>query len=357
MKFEPNFLGTGIGSLPYREADKAMRLIREYMGYIPHWPQLPHLGEEEGFVEQFVAPLMELGIVVSKEGRLFFDNGQPDWADKMTRFYSLFLAAQEDEQEAKEFFRFTEKSAAGFYYFMEDMAKYGTGDARYVKGQISGPVTLGFRLTDQNRRAIYYDEQLRDILVKTLALQGFWQAKAMAGFGVPVIIFVDDPGLYAYGASTHITLKREDIITDLKVIYEVIRSAGALAGTHSCAGMDWSILFEAGVDIVSFDAYEYFNTMQSYPGEAKEFINRGGVFAWGIVPTSEKVWDESVDTLEEKINQCLDFFAAKGIDRQKLIRQSMVTPSCGTGTLSTETAERIYQLTGLLSERMRGQQV
>lgn len=354
MSFRPDCLATGIGSLPFEAPEKAMQIIRDKVGIIPHWPQLPHLGNDEGFVEQFVAPLKKLGIVVEEGVKLFFDNGQPDWPDKMTEFYSVYLAALEEDEQAREFFAFPPSSAAGFYYFLEDMQKRGTGPAQYVKGQISGPITLGFRLTDQNKRAIYYDEQLRDILVKTLALQGYWQAKKMATLGLPVIIFVDDPGLYAYGASTHITLTREDIIADLKTIYEAIHQAGALAGTHCCAGTDWSILMEAGADIVNFDAYEYFTSMQSYVRELKDFFARGGILAWGIVPTVNNVVNETLDSLYNKFIEEVNYFVEKGINRETILQQSLITPSCGTGTLTPDLAEIVYNLTQELSIKLRG---
>lgn len=353
MSFRPDCLATGIGSLPFSQPEKAMNIIRDKMGTIPHWPQLPHMGNDEGFVEQFVSPLMKLGIVVEEGVKLFFDNGQPDWPDKMTEFYSMYLAAQEDDEQARNFFAFPASSAAGFYYFLEDMKKRGTGPAQYVKGQISGPITLGFRLTDQHKRSIYYDEQLRDILVKTLALQGYWQAKKMAELGLTVIIFVDDPGLYAYGASTHITLTRDDIIADLKTIYEVIHEAGALVGTHCCAGTDWSMLMEAGADIVNFDANEYFTSMQSYVRELKDFFARGGVLAWGIVPTVSDVANETVDSLYEKFIQEVNYFVDKGMDRETILHQSLITPSCGTGTLTPDLAERVYNLTDELSKKLR----
>ncbi|HWI54442.1 MAG TPA: hypothetical protein VNT57_02010, partial [Desulfobacteria bacterium] len=217
------------------------------------------------------------------------------------------------------------------------------------------PLTVGLALTDQDRKAIYYNPQGRDVLIKTLALQGLNQAKSLAKFGLPVIVFVDDPGLYASGQSTFITLKKEEIITELNSIYDGIQHAGAVAGTHSCAGMDWSILFESKVDIVSFDAFNYFTSVVSYIDELKGFMDRGGCLAWGIVPTNaEQLVHQNVDSLEAVLNEHFAYLERKGFDREVLIRQAMITPSCGTGTLPLELAFGAHEFTKNLAQKLRG---
>jgi len=192
------------------------------------------------------------------------------------------------------------------------------------------------------------------VLIKTLALQGLNQVKSLARFGLPVIVFVDDPGLSASGQSTFITLKKDEIVSELNSIYEAIRSGGGIAGTHSCAGMDWSILFDSEVDIVSFDAFEYFSTVSSYMDELKVFLKRGGILAWGIVPTfGDKITTQSVDSLEAKLVENMSYLINKGIDRRVLLEQSMLTPSCGTGTLSLDLSIKVHQMTRDLSEKLK----
>lgn len=353
MKIQAFCRATGIGSVPHIDPTAAVAFIFKYLPEIPHWPQLPNSGPEEGFLNQFVGPLLRLGLVVEKEGKSFFDTDQQDWGAKLAEFYTLYLAAAEGDTEALDFFAFPKESARGFYHMTEYLAKNGTGAARYLKGQVSGPLTVGLAMTDQNRRAAYYNDQARDVLVKTLALQGMWQARTLGKFGLPVIVFVDDPSLTCYGQSTYITLQREQIIEELNGIFAMIHAGGALAGSHVCAGTDWSILFESDLEIVNFDAYEYFTTVASYPQEIKNYLERGGVLAWGIVPTSDKVVGEDAASLLWRFDENINLLAAKGVDRQMLLAQALITPSCGTGTLSMELAEKIYRLTAEISARLR----
>lgn len=355
MKFKPNCLATGIGSVPHTNPDEAVSFVYSYFKEVPYWPQLPARSTDEGFINQFIAPLLEIGLVVEKAGKYFFDTEQEEWGEKLACFYEKYLAAMDGDEEALEFFKFPERSASGFYAYLRYLDTHGPGEAEYLKGQISGPLTLGLAMTDQDRKAIYYNPQGRDVLIKTLALQGLHQAKALSRYGLPVIIFVDDPGLYASGQSTFITLKKEEIISELNSIYEAIRTAGAITGTHSCAGMDWSILFESEVDIVSFDAFGYFSSVSGYTGEMKHFIDRGGCLAWGIIPTaSDNSSDLSLEILAERLEGHFNYLEGKGFDKTVLKEQAMFTPSCGTGTLSMETAVRIHELTRDLAAKLRG---
>ncbi|MHB9095910.1 MAG: uroporphyrinogen decarboxylase/cobalamine-independent methonine synthase family protein, partial [Eubacteriales bacterium] len=280
MDFKPRCLATGIGSVPHTDPDEAVKFVMSYFPDIPYWPQLPAKGSKEGFLNQFIGPLTELGLIRSKGDKYFFDTEQQEWGARLARFYELYMAAVEGDDTALNFFNFPEDSASGFYAFVKYLETNGVHNAKYIKGQISGPLTVGLALPDQDRRAAYYNPQARDVLIKTVALQGLNQVKTLARFGLPVIVFVDDPGLYASGQSTFITLKKDEIVSELNSIYEAIKSEGALTGTHSCAGMDWSILLESKVDIISFDAFEYFISIASYMDGVKSFLNRGGVFAW-----------------------------------------------------------------------------
>lgn len=353
MKLQAFCLATGIGSLPHKEPAAAVQFVFDHFTEIPHWPQLPNSGPEEGFLNQFTGPLRQLGLVVERDGRTFFDTAQAAWGEKLAAFYTRYLAAVEGDAAALDFFAFPAASAQGFYYLLEHLTEHGTGSAQFLKGQISGPLTVGLAMTDQDRRAAYYNDQVRDVLIKTLALQGLWQAKALGKFGLPVIIFVDDPSLTAYGQSTYITLQREQIIAELNSIFAMIHQGGAVAGAHVCAGTDWSILFASELEVVNFDAYEYFSTVAAYPQEMKNYLERGGVLAWGIVPTSEKVAGEDAAGLLRLLDEQMNELAAKGIDRQMLLAQTLITPSCGTGTLSMELAKKIYRLTAAISAQLR----
>lgn len=48
---------TGIGSLPHRDANDAIRFVAEHSPTIPFWPQLPQRSDDEMMLPQMLAPL------------------------------------------------------------------------------------------------------------------------------------------------------------------------------------------------------------------------------------------------------------------------------------------------------------
>lgn len=343
------FIATGIGSLPHTDPVKAVQMVKQFFSEMPHWPQLPSNNSAEGLIGQYIAPLVRLGLVDKESGSSPFFVRQSDWLDRLTEFYDLYLRISEGDSEALSFFGFPPEYAKGFWVFVDELSNGGFRNAKFIKGQVTGPITLGLQLTDQNKRSSYYDEELRDIVVKTIALQAGWQVKTLCRFGIPIVIFIDEPGLYAYGQSTHITLNKQEIIDELNIIVDMIHSAGGTAGIHVCASTDWGMLLESRIDILNFDAFEYFTTLSLYPEQIQNFLKREGVLAWGIVPTSEKVIAYNSDQLAQMLNGQIDTLVGKGIDRNALLTQIMITPSCGVGTLTTDTAKNVYSLTQELS--------
>ena len=352
MQFSPNGLVTGIGSLPYLEPGSALELIKSNMSVIPHWPQLPMLGAQEGFVYQYLNPLVEMSLLVKNEKRAFFATDATDWAERLTEFYTLYFAVMEGDEEALGRFAFPPASASGFYALMESMGK-DSGEACFVKGHVAGPLSIAFQLYDADGKVAYYQDQLRDLVVKTVALNARWQAVAMSKLGLPVIVFLDEPGIRILGRSDYITVTKDMIMEDIGAIFEGIHAGGAMVGVHSCDAIDWEVLFESDLEIISFDAYTYFNSFSAYTSGLKGFLQKGGSLAWGIVPTSPKLWDESVDSLVKLLDSQWSELEGKGIGRELLKKQSLITPACGTGLLTLEEAERIYTFTRQIGEIVR----
>lgn len=341
--WKPNFLATGVGSLPYQNVETALTKVWTALPQAPHWPQLPQRGAESSFVGQYLRGLIESGVL---EGfaKPRFQSEASDWAERMARFYELYLQAEAGDENALERFGFTQEGGIGFHGFCEDLRQKGTREAFLLKGQLSGPVTLGMQITDSNRRACYYDELQRDMLVKSLGMHARWQTRRLARYGLPVLMSIDDPGLYAYGTSTYLTLDRKTLISDLNEIADGILVEGGIPGVHVCAGSDWTLLFDSKIRIINFDAYEYMTSMLVLAEPLQEFLKRGGILSWGIVPTSSKAWGESVESLKNRLEENLSDLVKRGVDETRLRSQSILTPSCGTGTLEISLSERIYKL-------------
>jgi len=347
--FKPNFLATGVGSVPQTDGEEALDVIWNSVPFAPHWPQLPRTGAESSFVGQYLNALIGTGIIGDVKVPKFQVDAE-DWVERMTAFYTLYFEAIEGDQHALERFGFSSQGGEGFEIFCRNVEQYGTRDAVILKGQLSGPLTLGMQITDKNRKSSYYDDTLRDMLVKSLALHAEWQTKRLRQFGLPVLMTIDDPEFYAFGASSHITLKREQLIEDLNSIVEGILRQGGIAGVHVCAGMDWTVIFDSKVQVVNFDAYDYMQSMMALAEPLNAFLTRGGILSWGIVPTNPSLWEETAQSLKLRLEDNIVELVKRGVDEALLRQQSMLTPSCGTGTLPQALGEHVYEVLRDLSQ-------
>lgn len=350
-QFLPNALPMLIGSQPLRDHQEATRLILEFTPDIPSWVQLP-AHKQEGMVEQFMEGLP--GLVRSGD-RNYVDLAAADFDDQVLAFFEDYLQLSSSEtQWDQSRFVLKPESAPGLFSLLDALETPGR-ELTAVKGQITGPVTFCTALHDQDKRAIFYHDSLRDAAVKLLALKAAWQARILKRLGVPVIIFIDEPALAGYGSSEFISISREDIAGCLQEVIDAIHAQGALAGVHVCANTDWSLLLESSTDIVNFDAYGYFDKLILYARQLKQFVASGGFVAWGLVPTlqSEQIEAATVEALWRDWNEKNRLLAEKGLDPALVRAQSFITPACGTGSQTPALNRKVLELTRELSARIR----
>ena len=163
--FVPRALATGIGSLPHPDPQDALELILSTFPTIPFWPQLSRRDFRENMYAQFSEDLVGVKIDVPHEWiGAMIDDETLAGAEK---FYARYL----ENDPAP--FAVSREYAAGLYALRDqrDMLR----DARWIKGQVTGPISFGLKVVDQNLRPMLYDETLRDVLVKHLARKAQWQ--------------------------------------------------------------------------------------------------------------------------------------------------------------------------------------
>ena len=49
----------------------------------------------------------------------------------------------------------------------------------------------------------------------------------------------------------------------------------------------------------------------------------------------------------------MDNLAAQGIDKQLIMEQAIITPSCGTGSMEPDDADKVFKMTAALKKRMK----
>ena len=350
-KWHPNAAATLVGSLPHEDRRRALDLVFKQMVQIPVWPQLTPYAPEQMMV-QFNEGLPGL---VRRDNRTLFVTSDPSFEEELLKFYEEYLAASDGELPLeKSRFRFGDDTGRTFFAFLDRLERQQNRPVA-VKGQITGPFTLLAGLKNENDQLALYDFRLRDVVVKTLALKAQWQVERLARSGLPTIVFIDEPALAGFGSSAFISVSAEEIITMHNEVASHIHKAGGLAGIHVCANTDWSLFFGSSLDLINFDAYTYFDRFALYRPDLVPYLERGGLVAWGIVPTVEADYinQESSGSLVSRWRSQVEVLVGNDLSLETILRQAIITPSCGCGTLTESLAERVISLTRQVSEQIR----
>ena len=351
--FTPACLPLLIGSLPLVNHREAVELILKYTPEIPVWPQLPKL-PKEGMIHQFVTGLPGL---VDDEGECWLNSDGDGFTEEMASFYQDYLEHTESQTlPPSSRFALGSDTAHGFELFI-DMLSEKTIKPISVKGQVTGPMTTGIGIKDQHDKPIFYDDNLRDIVTRIITLKARWQVERLRKFSeaVPPIILIDEPGMVSFGSTAYTTVTREMVAGSVEEVIQGIKSAGGLAGVHICANGDWEPVLESEADLISFDAYSFFDNFVIYEQPLLNFIRRGGLLVWGIIPTGDPlaVESETAETIFAKWKQQVETLVEMGIDLETLIKQTLIAPSCGAGSLSIDQAEKVLSMTRALSTMIR----
>jgi hypothetical protein len=334
MQFEPNFLTTMVGSVPYKDTLETCKKIIETVD-IPIWPQMVKTSFRENMYTQYGA-VLPATVIDDESEKITFDTSE-DITPALETFYMPFL------EENLDYFGLPREHAKGFYAML-DLLKNLPGD--WVKGQVTGPISMGLTVTDQNLRASLYHEMLADALVKNAASNARWQIRQLKRVRPNVIIFVDEPYMASFG-SAFISLSREQVIAMLDEVFEAIHTEGGLAGLHCCANTDWSVLLGTQVDILNLDAYGYLENLALYPVELRQFLDHGGVIAWGIVPNTDEINAVTPQGLADQLREGIALICAKAqsrgvnIDPDKFAHRSLITTACGLGPTTPEIADKV----------------
>ena len=350
--FKPDCRALLIGSLPMDDHESATQMVFDYSPEIPLWVQLPK-NKQEGMILQFIPGMP--GLTIDGD-RVYIDTSKDSFEQELVEYYEEYLAVSEKKLPlAESRFPLSLETGKGFYVFI-DWLKKNKPSVFTLKGQVTGPITLGIGINDQDGRSLFYDDTLRDIVSKHVAMNAKWQVTQLAPFSPnPPIVFFDEPGVVSFGSSAYISISREQVMDALGCGIDAIHEVNGLAGIHICANGDWSLALESKADIISFDAYSFFNNFILFKDSVYNFLSNGRILAWGIVPTSrpEDIEKESSDSLLDLWESQVEKVVELGFSKQKIMEQSLITPSCGTGSLTPDHARKVLKMTQELSSKLR----
>ncbi|MFA7695811.1 MAG: hypothetical protein WCX63_09775 [Methanoregula sp.] len=335
----PHSLATGVGALPHTDPVLACSDVLSIFPEFPYAPTLPDRGLLESIVFNDSAQLP--GQLI-REDRLLYDSTRDNTA-AMEQVYLDFV----EENFAPYGLDQTHASA-----FSEMMTRQFP-KAQVLKCQVTGPVTFGMQVVDADKRPIYYDSQLADVLSKMIALKARWCENEMqARTGVKeTLVVLNEPYLASLGSSV-VPLDKESVRSGWHDIASLVK--GGL-GIHCCSNTDWGFVIGLDPSVISLDAYGTAKEFLLYADAIREYMERGGVVAWGIIPAEYKLFAaETVDSLYARYC-AIRTQLAKQVPVELFDAQSLITPSCGIRFADRNGACAIQQAAAEISRRIRAE--
>jgi len=333
----PQSLATGVGALPHTDPVQACNDVLEIFPEFPYIPTLP----DRALLESIVFNDSEqLPGRVIREDRLLFDS-VTDQTSAMEKVYMDYV-----EQNFSAYGLHRDYASA----FLEMMGRKIPG-ARVLKCQVTGPVTFGMQVVDADKRPIYYDSQLADVLSKMIALKARWCEQAMReNTGVSeTLVVLNEPYLASLGSSV-VPVDKETVRAGWEDIASLVE--GGL-GIHCCSNTDWEFVISLNPSVISMDAFATTKEFLLYGDSIVSYMEKGGVVAWGIVPADYKLFStETVDSLYEKYLAVRTQLATR-MPEKLFDAQSLITPSCGIRFADRQGSLDIMGAAAEISRRIR----
>jgi methionine synthase II (cobalamin-independent) len=315
----------------------------------PPWPQLPKRHWREGLLPQYAEGLPGL-VEHIQAGKVSVNKEAENVTRDMTEFYEAVMRAQETGDFT--YFEISEKASSGIPAAREVFSKL-TSRPPYVKVQTTGPISFALGVSDEKGIPLYYDDNYADIVLQNVIMKSIWQIRLFKPYGEKVICFIDEPTLSSFGSSVYIHVTQEQVVSKLSAVVEALHQEGAIVGVHVCGNSEWTMLMDAEVDILNFDAYTYGEGIALYASQVSQYLEKGGILAWGIVPTNAAIAEETAASLERKLAERVEHLAEHGVDRDLIWQQTLITPSCGMGSMTEADAERVLDTLRELALRVQ----
>jgi len=306
--FPANCQTTAMGIMPHTDIDKALELA---MGLdIPFWPQLPNISYYEDMYVQASEGFP--GIVIDTENKkMRFDRAR---FDEELVFYS-------ERMNDTEYFVLSPDYSRVYHRFLQKNLTRHIA----IRGQNIGPVSFGFRVTDDENRPIIYDDGIRSLMFDFFQKKINVQYRELVKKNKNAFVWLDEPGLgwVFSGLSGFNDFQAKQEYGSFLEGLEGIKSL------HLCANVNLPYLLSMGTELLSFDAYQLELMPKAYAKAVADFLDNGGIICWGIVPTdSINLSRETTDSLVKLLTDYWEVVSANSaVHIKQIAQQSLIAPA------------------------------
>jgi hypothetical protein len=308
ISFKAECSTTAMAIMPHKDVTKALGLALSLD--IPFWPQLPKVSLYEDMYVQ--ASQNFPGIVTNLDtGRLSFDTIK--FEEELTEYFS--------KMDLPETFALTKEYSAVYHQFLARKLE----NYKAIRGQVTGPVSFGFKVLDEKLKPIIYNDEARGILFDFIQKKVNLQYHELKKRNSHTFVWLDEPGLgYVFSALSGYNDEQAK-----KDYHDFLCGLESPKGLHLCADVNLPYLLELGVDILSFDAYQIEFMPKEYAKNVAQFIQNGGIISWGIVPTESTILAlHTPNTLTKLLLGYWEIIShSTGLPSRQIAQQALIAPA------------------------------
>lgn len=202
-----------------------------------------------------------------------------------------------------------------------------------VKWQFVGPISVGVALRRAGAAPDVAFSMASRVVRSHVCSIGARVSAALPNS--PQLVVIDEP--FLDDVMAHDFPIAPDEAVDLLSSAMASAELSATVGVHVCGDIDVATLTAAGPRVLSVPARP---SLVPYAGYLARFLDRGGVIAWGAVPTEGPIGGAAGRTAA-RLETLWAELAERGCDPVRLRQQSLISPQCGLGGHSTSVAERV----------------
>ncbi|HEY3444757.1 MAG TPA: hypothetical protein VGK67_00270 [Myxococcales bacterium] len=324
---------TGIGSLPHTQLEMALQ--QALSTDVPYLPELPKRTPNEAFAAQVLEPLPGLRILDGGQLTVDFDAWHAG---------AFALDAKLDEAKDPGNFEPFLPSATSASAWQPFVFEIESRKVAFAKVQCAGPATVLASLAG----GVQLPERLERQVLNLVIHRAMAMAWALRVAGAVPIVFLDEPVLGAVRKASKAEQERE--LEHLRHTVLGLRNEGAITGIHCCGEADWAPLLRLGLDVLSFDATISLEKLLVSRPDVERFLETGGWFGLGVVPTDARTPQEFDQRLETALTGIEKLSAPL---RGRILSQSLLTPACGLGCRTVGDVERVFEALIQAQARLR----
>ena len=299
---------TAMAIMPHQDVGKALELALSLD--IPFWPQLPKVSLYEDMYIQASQNFPGVAVDLDRE-RLSFDTAR--FEQDLEEYFSNLDLPQT--------FALTDEYSAVYHQFLfRRLQGY-----KAIRGQVTGPISFGFKVLDEKLKPIIYNDEVRAILFDFIQKKVNLQYHELKEKNPHAFVWLDEPGLgYVFSALSGYNDEQAR-----KDYHDFLCGLEGPRGLHLCADVNLPYLLELGVDILSFDAYQIESMPEEYAESVAQFIQDGGVISWGIVPTESSILaSHTPGTLTDLLLGYWEIISdSASLSSKQIARQALIAPA------------------------------